>query len=380
MSTPLYRTIKEQIRADYLQVPEDSRQIPSERELQERYQVSRPTISKALTVLATEGALVRHQRRGNFAAVPQREPVARTPVTSRQIGYVAPLAGEELVQHCFRGIDRIAHRRGYQVLMGNAGNSVEHERDAVRDLIASGVCGLVITPVPRRREALANDYLSSQTPNIPFVLADTGIPQHGGLQVLFDNRRLGYAMTEWLIKEGHSRIALISYTGEVLHTPLADRFEGYRDALKDFGIIEDNSMVGRFDTALDHNVALNYYLDQWQGLDKPPTAIIAPEDTLALELVTLLKARGIRVPNDMCVVGFDNRSTARYFDPPIPTSAPDFERLGEAACNLLLESIESVVRNPRTVVLDVPLLIRRAISVPENKNGIDVNHNVLSFR
>ncbi|MBC7806145.1 MAG: substrate-binding domain-containing protein [Akkermansiaceae bacterium] len=381
MSTPLYGRIKEQIRVDYLQVPEESRQIPSERELQEQYQVSRPTISKALTVLATEGALVRQQRRGNFATVPQREPVVRASATSRQIGYVAPLAGEELIQRCFRGIDRIAHRRGYQVLMGNAGNSVEHEREAVRDLIASGVCGLVITPVPRRRETVVNDYLTSEVSEVPFVLADTGLPQHGGLQVLFDNRRLGYAMTEWLIKEGHSRIALLSYTGEVLHTPLAARFEGYRDALRDFGIVEDNNiLVGRFDTALDHDVALNQYLDQWQGLKEPPTAIIAPEDTLAVELVTLLKSRGVRVPEDMRVVGFDNRSTARYFDPPIPTSAPDFERLGETACDLLLESIESPVVHPRTVVLDVPLLIRRAVSVPAERNGTHANHGVLSFR
>jgi GntR family transcriptional regulator of arabinose operon len=379
MSSPLYEKIKEQIRADYLQVPEEARQLPSERDLQERYQVSRPTISKALTVLATEGALVRQHRRGNFASVPQPEPAVRVG-TSRQIGYVAPLAGEELIQRCFRGIDRVAHRRGYQVLMGNAGNSVEREQDAVRDLIASGVCGLVITPVPRRREALSTDYLAAGVAEVPVVLADTGLPQYGGLQVLFDNRRLGYAMTEWLIKEGHSRIALLSYTGEVLHTPLTARLEGYRDALQDFNIAEDAALIGRFDTSLDHDAALNRYLDQWEFLDQPPTAIIAPEDTLAMELVTLLKMRGIRVPQDMRVVGFDNRSMARYFDPPIPTSAPDFERLGETACDLLLEAIESETPQSRTVMLDVPLLIRKAISVAAGRNGKNSDHGALSIR
>lgn len=383
MSAPLYEKIKEQIRADYLQAPEAAGQIPSERELQERYQVSRPTISKALTVLATEGSLVRQHRRGNFAAVPHHRPAPRTASASRQIGYVAPLAGEELIQRCFRGIDRIAHRRGYQVLMGNAGNSVERERDAVQDLIASGVCGLVITPVPRRNEALANDYLGDWVSEVPLVLVDTGLPQHGGLQVLFDNRRLGYAMTEWLIKEGHSRIALLSYVGEVLHTPLTARFEGYRDALQDSHLAEDPALVGRIDTSLNHDSALTHYLDQWESLAEPPTAIIAPEDTLALELVALLKERGVRVPEKMRVVGFDNRSTARYFDPPIPTSAPDFERMGEIACDLLLEAIETANRQPRTVLLDVPLLVRKGIYALVDKNGKNAsqeNYGVLSVR
>jgi DNA-binding transcriptional regulator YhcF (GntR family) len=111
MSAPLYEKIKERILTDYLQQPESAGQLPSERELQERYQVSRPTISKALTVLATEGSLVRQHRRGNFAAVPNRDTPSRTPSASRQIGFVAPLAGEELIQRCFRGIDRIAGER-----------------------------------------------------------------------------------------------------------------------------------------------------------------------------------------------------------------------------------------------------------------------------
>jgi GntR family transcriptional regulator of arabinose operon len=383
MSAPLYEKIKERILTDYLQQPESAGQLPSERELQERYQVSRPTISKALTVLATEGSLVRQHRRGNFAAVPNRDTPSRTPSASRQIGFVAPLAGEELIQRCFRGIDRIAHRRGYQVLMGNAGNSVERERDAVRDLIASGVCGLVITPVPRRNDLLGSDYLGIGSLDVPVVLADTCLPQQGGIQVLFDNRRLGYAMTEWLIREGHSRIALLSYVGEVLHTPLAARFEGYRDALRDFSIVEDGALVGRIDTALDHADALNRSIDRWQALGGPPTAIIAPEDTLALELVTLLQARGIRVPETIRVVGFDNRSTARHFDPPIPTSSPDFERLGETACDLLLEAIESEKTQPRTVLLDVPLLIRKSFSAGISNNGSSVGNGVsgvLSFR
>jgi DNA-binding LacI/PurR family transcriptional regulator len=98
--------------------------------------------------------------------------------------------------------------------------------------------------VPRRNDYSGDDYLLSGMGDVPAVLVDTCLPQQGGIQVLFDNRRLGYAMTEWLIKEGHSRIALLTYVGVVQHTPLTARFDGYRDALQDFGIAEDRALGG----------------------------------------------------------------------------------------------------------------------------------------
>jgi LacI family transcriptional regulator len=90
---------------------------------------------------------------------------------------------------------------------------------------------------------------------------------------------------------------------------------------------------------------------------------------MALELIALLMARGVHVPDGVRVVGFDNRAAASYFDPPIPTSAPDFERMGDVACGLLIEAIETGSAAPRTVLLDVPLLIRKRYAVAPPANG-----------
>ena len=331
---PQYEIIKERIREDFLETLGDASRLPSERKLQELYGVSRPTISKALAALTGEGVLVRQLRRGNFVTA---QSIAQVQTTdSRRIGFIAPLAGEELVQRCFRGIDRIAHRRGYQLVMGNAGNSVAREEDTVRDLLGTGVMGLLITPVPRRLKEISSDYLL-QNLGVPYALVDTCLPAQGGIQVMFDNRQLGYAMTEWLIREGYSQIALITYTEEVMHTPLADRLAGYRDALSDFGKEAKEVLIARLDTQFDHEAALIAILDTWKNIENPPTAIIAPDDMLAMELITLLRAHGGYVSEKLRIVGFDNRSVARHFYPPIPTSDPDFERLGETACRLLLD-------------------------------------------
>lgn len=382
-SGPLYQRIKERIRADLLRAQQQqggngegngadaapsvsAARLPSERELQERYQVSRPTISKALASLAGEGFLVKEQRRGSFAVAAfaaDRESIDTVAASPglRQIGYVAPVAGEELVQRAFNGIDRIAHRRGYRVLMGNAGNEVARERQCVDDLIASGARGLVIMPIPRRTDEAQSDYLRTDSLDIPLVLIDTCVTEQGHTQVIFDNRRLGWAMTNHLLGEGHRRIAHLTYVEAILHGPLKARREGYEAALRDAGLPFDPVLVRAFDTSLDHLQAQAAALEEWLSLPGPPTAIIAPDDFAAMEIIDLIEARGLRVPEDIRVTGFDNRSVARRFHPSFPTSSPDFERLGEIACDQLLNAIEATGDGAaaRSYLLEAPLHIRR---------------------
>lgn len=357
---PLYQRIKERIRTDLLEAQTHAAvvRLPTERELQVRYQVSRPTISKALTMLAAEGLLVKAQGRGNFV-LPKR-PAAPSAISHppRRIGYVAPLSGEELVQRLFHGIDRTAHRRDYRVLMGSAGNHVARERAAALELIASGARGLIIYPVPRRDFELASDYLRCEDLGVPLVLVDTCTPEQGHAQVIFDNWRAGYAMTCWLISKGYCRIGLLSHTEHLHHPPLAARLRGYLDALRDHAVALDPALIRRFEPN-ERAEELEAIAEEWLQMPDPPTAIIAPEDMVALELIELLHSRGVRVPDDIRVTGFDNREAARRFRPTFTTTSPDFERMGEIACDLLLDGIEAGTLIPRTHILDVPLLVRR---------------------
>jgi GntR family transcriptional regulator of arabinose operon len=362
---PLYQRIKERLRADILsaQGHNGGARLPTERELQARYRVSRPTISKALTALAAEGLLVKAQGRGSFLLPRHPSEPFGASSPSRRIGYVAPLSGEELVRRIFTGMDRAAHRRDYRVLMGSAGNNVARERAAALELIASGARGLVIYPVSRRDHEVADDYLRREEFGVPIVLIDTCAPEQGHAQVIFDNRRAGYAMTSWLIGRGHRRIGLLSYPEYLRHSPLAARLKGYQDALLDCGIAPDPALARRFDPDREEE-ELAFILEEWLRLPEPPTAIIATEDTAALELIEQLQMRGVRVPEEVRVVGFDNREASRRFRPAFTTTNPDFERMGEVACEIVLEGVEAGEIAPRTHILDVPLLVRRSPEVP----------------
>ncbi len=354
---PLYQRIQEKVRAEFLAgAPADGMErLPSERDLQARYGVSRPTISKALAALAAEGYVARTQGRGSFAV--QRH-AASDPGPKRHIGYIAPLSDAPLVQRAFRGIDRVGSRAGYRILLSSAGWSVERERAAVEDLIATGVRGLVIYPVPRLRTELATDYLTTAELPVPVVLVDTPVPAQGHTQVVFDNRRAGYAMTSWLIGRGCRRIAVLGCMPQVLHGSLLERREGYRQALLDHGIPVEQELERGVDMR-DKAATIEAALEAWFRLPNPPDAIIAADDVAALEAIDMLASCGLRVPEDVRVVGFDNREVARRHRPAFATTNPDFERLGELACELLIDAIDGMAVQARIYVLEVPLLTRR---------------------
>lgn len=356
---PLYLRIKDQIRSDILEARRSAPggRLPTERELATRYRVSRPTVSKALSLLAAEGFLTRAQGRGSFSAT--EPPPHLMEGASRRVGYVAPISGNTLVQRAFRGIDRVAHRSDRLVLMGSAGFSVDRERESVCDLIASGVQGLIIYPVPRTPEQAAADYLRRQLP-VPVVLIDTCTPDQGHVQVVFDNERAARGLTARLIARGHRRIALLTYSSEARHEPLAARKRGYLDALRDHGLPVDAALIRAYDSA-DPEALPRIAHDL---VEQEVSAVLAPEDTAAVELIEHLLARGVRVPDQIAVVGFDNREVGRRYQPAFTTTNPDFERMGELACELLLEQIESGQRPARTHVLEVPILVRRAAQHP----------------
>lgn len=348
-----------------------SNRLPTLEELQLIIKVSRPTISKALAALTAEGFLVKEKGRGAFAlAVPAgtggggRTGRANVPT----IGFIAPLYGAELPQRAFVGIDRVAHRRGFRVVMAGSGDSVERERSAAQEMIAAGSRGLIIYPTVRQGESIETDYLRKENRDesenylsVPVILVDTATSEQGHAQVLFDNRRAGYQITRWLIDRGYSRIALVLYSESVHHPSIEDRLHGYRAALADSGIELDSEYIARIEPSgagKQFAAAVHQLIDL--GDDRRPQAIIALDDLTAIAVIQALDQKNIRVPQDIYVSGFDNRIEARHFQPAFTTTAPDFDALGEVACEMLIDGIEAGLNtlSPRTYIIGVPLLIR----------------------
>ena len=360
MFEPLYLRVKERLREDLraAQAAHGLERAPTLDALQEQYKVSRPTISKALAALVAEGVLVKEAGRGTFALIPASDPNAAPTPERALIGYIAPLYGAELAQNAFSGIDRVAHRRHFRVLMAGSGDSVARERAAAREMVAAGVRGLILYPTLRQGQQREHDYLRTEDLGVPLVLLDTCTREQGHTQIVFDNRRAGAQVTQWLLGEGRRRIGLVFYTEEAHHPGLEARYQGYVGALQEHGLGVNPALVRRVPPGQlrDH---LGPILDEWLALPEPPDSIIASDDTVAMDLIERLSDRGVRVPQDVCVAGFDNSVAARRFQPAFATTAPDFENLGAVACETLLDGLEAGSLPPQIYVLPVPLLVQR---------------------
>ena len=354
-STPLYLQIRDRIREDYALGAEPSavQRLPTERELQERYGVSRPTIAKALAALASEGEVVGTRGHGRYFMA--RGTVLRPNGSARRIGYVASIATEVLTQHVLFGVEREAARRGYRVLMANANNLPEQEAHAVADLIASGVSGLVIYPVPRPDRADFRDYLNAEDLGVPVVLVDTGLPSHPHPQFVFDNELLGNEVATWLLQQGCRRLVYLVGDEGIIHRPLQDRVRGVRRAVTEAGLQTDALTIVRYSSERLEEVARALL-----QADPRPDAVIATEDRAAGELVRMFADGGLRVGTDVFVVGFDSLVDQRLYPYPWATTRPHFDRLGERACAKLLDMVEGAPRERATYVYEVTFVTRRS--------------------
>jgi len=357
---PLYLRVKERLRGDLrlAQASRGMKRVPTLDALQKQYQVSRPTLSKALAALAAEGVLVKQAGRGMFALASTAEPEAAQEAVRATIGYIAPLYGAELAQSVFSGIDRVAHRRDYRVLMAGSGDNVARERAAARDMVAAGARGLIVYPTLRLGREQDHDYLKTEDLGVPVVLLDTCTREQGHTQIIFDNRRAGAQVTLWLSEQGRQRIGVIFYLEEAHHPGLEARYQGYLGALREQGLTADPQIIRRVDP---HHVQehLEPILDEWLSLPEPPDAIIACNDLVAMDMIERLADRGVRVPQDISVAGFDNSVAARRFKPAFVKTDPDFNNLGVVACETLLDGLEAGSLPPQIYILAVPLLIPR---------------------
>ncbi|MDR3708474.1 MAG: GntR family transcriptional regulator [Capsulimonadaceae bacterium] len=367
-------SVKERIRSEILCFGAgiSGTRIPSERDLQQRFGASRPTINRALTELAAEGLLVRAPGRRHYSIADHARAELPPRRDTSMIGYVAGdlssvSFGAQLGHRVFRGIHDMAARHNVRVLMGVSLENIASERAAVANLIESGASGLVIWPFPRTGREIEDDYLIRQDLGVPVVLLDNCTPSQGHTQIVFDNRRAGYDMASWLIEQGHRRIGIVTVADNSQHMPVLARLRGYKEALADHEVQSDPRWIARismdviesrFSNQARVDGRLGEIIDGWLGLDEPPTAIMALEDSTAIEIIELLRMRGVRVPEQVCVTGFDNLDMARLFRPNITTTRPEFHRMGELACSVLLEQMSGENTSPRTYVLEAPLLVR----------------------
>lgn len=260
--------------------------------------------------------------------------------------------------HILEGIDGVAQSNQYGVLLACSYGFPDKEREIVQMLLDKRVDGLIIAPAdPEENREFYEELLALQ---VPIVLIDRYIP---GLPVDFvatNNELGGYLATRHLLKLGRRQIVFVSNgSRERRATSVVGRFSGYERALAEFGIGQTIELgPGLPDILPEEEYAYNavdHYLSEGGRMD----GAFAVNDDVAYGVIRALQAHGIRVPEDVSVVGFDDQDTSAFIFPPLTTVAQPMREIGQQAATLLLDRIRKGRSVPQQQVLLAPQLVVR---------------------
>lgn len=356
---PTYVLLAERIKAEWISRP-DARpgdKLPTQHQLRHLLNASRPTIARALALLEAEGLIESRQGSGIYLrSAPTKQD------RTRLLSFIALRSYAPVVLRAYYGIERRARQRGYHLLMASSENDIQHEEALVEQHLRAGAQGIILYPVTRWRHQVADDYLRRRWREVPIVIFDIGYEQWERPMVLFDNFRLGYEMTRALLAHGHRHIAFLHLHSDYLHRSIHERRDGWLAAMHDAGITVPPSYLNWFTfpegIQAFRDTDAEEVAQRLLQLSPVPDALIAWEDNTAMPLIRALQKLGVKVPEQIRVVGFDDLETSRFFQPAFPTSQPDFARLGEIAVDVLDDWLSGRQSTPRTYILSVPVLWR----------------------
>jgi LacI family transcriptional regulator len=251
-----------------------------------------------------------------------------------------------------RIIENVGYANGYTVILCNSNLDAGREASYVNLLRTRRVEGAVIIPTTAESvaELLAADIWT--------IVLEYEI--EGAYCLVADDLAGGRMVTRYLLDLGHCRIACITQAGD--KTSSQKRVEGYLDALIQANVPIDRSLMieTEAETAAGEEATFRLLAQA-----DPPTAIFAHNDAQAIGVLSALHKRGLDVPGDVSVVGYDDIEQAAYINPPLTTVAHPKQRMGERAAYLLIDLMQGrSVPPPHIAVLDVSLIERESSGPP----------------
>jgi len=325
--------------------------------------VSIMTVSKALRGVPDVSAatkarikLLAHQ----MGYVPDSSAQGLRNKTTKLFGLVIPSITNPVYARTIYAIEERAHELGYDVLLAHSHNLPDREESCLRRLLSRRVDGLFIAPV-YRFEAEARIYHEitvRQTPTVLLGPPATFCKSFPSIQI--EEALASYTATQHLLKLGHKRIAY--FTGPPAAPWAHERFEGYRRALREAALDVDDKLVFQAGSTIEDGAKATL---QMLNESCHATAVQAVNDLVAIGCANTLFAQGLKIPEDVSVIGFGNVLTAEFFRVPLTTMRQPKFRLGLAAVETMMNLIRNESIQPQRLTAE---LIERQSTAPPSKS------------
>ncbi len=269
---------------------------------------------------------------------------------TRTIGMLITASSNPFYSELVRGVERSCFERGYSLVLCNTEGDEQRMNRNLETLLQNRVDGLLLLCTETHQPSPA---IMTRYPAIPTVMMDWS-PFDGDSDVIQDNSLLGGDIaTRHLIEKGFTRIACV--TGPLDKTPARQRLEGYRTAMRRAGlpVPEGYEVIGDFEFAGGLRA-----MQSLLALPEPPQAVFMGNDAMAVGAYQALYQAGLRIPQDIALVGYDDIELARYMTPPLTTIHQPKDELGELAIDVLIHRMAQPELQQQRLQL-TPVLMER---------------------
>ncbi|QLB13100.1 LacI family transcriptional regulator [Bisgaardia hudsonensis] len=278
--------------------------------------------------------------------------------TTKSIGMIVTSSEPPYFAEVIHSVEEHCYRQGYSLFLCNTQNHPEKIRNHLEMLVKKRVDGIVIMCSEYQADSLdlVNDFS-----HIPMIVMDWG-PNNEKTDIIQDNSlEGGYMATKYLIDNGHTKIGIIC--GELTKTIAFARFEGFKKAMNEANLpINPDWILEGFFEPEDGYECMNKIL----SLDHYPTAIFCCNDIMALGAISAIGEKGLTVPDDISVIGYDNIHSSRFYSPPLTTIHQSKSRLATQAMNLLFERISQQLKKRKIIEIHPELVIRKSVKKINN--------------
>jgi LacI family transcriptional regulator, galactose operon repressor len=331
------------------------------REVARRAGVSTATVSRALNRPEKVRAMTRDRvlqvvRETHFVF----DGIAASMISrrSRTIGLIIPTIMNSIYAASTQSIQRTAQAAGYTVLLGVSEFSPRQEAELAQRLLERRADGLILTGGNHHQGLIEK----IRTNGVPFLITWKLMRDKDWPSVSFDNYKAARAAVEFLISLGHRRLGLVCGRTDINDRAL-DRRQAFEDCLNSHGLAVDPGLIYERDFEMEEGAsAMSAMLDT----PAPPTAVFCANDIQAIGALALCREKGLSVPGDISIIGFDDLPATSYTRPKLTTVRVPAHDMGRRAAEIMIASIER--RIPlQSVELQTELIARETTAPPKSR-------------
>jgi len=281
------------------------------------------------------------------------------------IGIIVPTITNPIFAQSTKGIQDFANLSGYSIILGNSDYLCETEERLIEVFKEKRVEGIILTC-----SNIYHKYVQRlKHSNLPFVLLYNTLFDKELNFVTIDNYRAAYEIVKYLINLGHQRIGMIAGNINMSDRSFV-RSEAFKACLKDHGIPYQPEYLIETDLTFEGGKKA---MEVLLGVIPPLTGIFCSNDFIGMGAIKTIRGKGLRIPEDISIAGFDDIEMASYFDPELTTIHQPAYQMGVKGAELLFKILSGELEGPQQIILDHSLIIRNscgtANQLKESKGG-----------